>query len=284
MAVSAGLWSVDYGVPITTTVSSTLRLQRLKMLLCCLQYAHGVFKKADESIYDEIPFSTEMLIDSEVFGNGAEAAFVPPPIPKTNLAFQKSMLNEDITNLPPPPTTFMGNGGTSTLNRATDLLNKRRQAIQGQNTSSDSDGTFSSSDSDENEKKIKNFMPIPATRSRANSVRSRASGYRSARESRSRPGSPTTLPRRKSCVVPRDFEEEAYFDSGRGQRYSTATAMTGYETQPEFQSNEGAISRLMRRRKSLKSLGNLTSHFQQLMGSNEQPALSGLNSEKMLFW
>jgi len=242
-----------------------------------------MFKKTDESIYDEIPFSSEVLIDSEVFGNGTEPTFIPPPIPKTNHPLHKSTLNEDLTNLPPPPPTFIGNGGINSLNRATDLLSKRRQAIHGRNTSSDSSDTFSSSDSEANDGNT-NFKPIPATRSRMNSVRSRTSGYRSARESRSRPGSPTTLPRRKSCAVPREFADETYFDHGRGQRYSTATAMTGYETQPEYQHQEGTISRLMKRRKSLKSLGNLSSHFQQLIGSNEQSTLSGLNSEKLQFW
>ena len=240
-----------------------------------------MFKKVDESLYDEIPFSSEVLIDSEVVGNGVEAPFVPPPIPKSNFALQ-SMLTDDLASLPPPPPTFIANGTTSVLKRTADTLNNRRQAIEGENTSCES-SEFSSSDSEQVEESA-TFKPIPATRSRMNSVRSRNSGYRSVRESRSRPGSPTTLPRRKSCAAPREYDDEAYFDHGRGQRYSTAAAMTGYDTQPEFQPNEGTISRLMRRRKSLKSLGNLTSHFQQIMGSNEPSPPRGLNSEKLQFW
>ena len=209
-----------------------------------------------------------------------EALSAPPPIPKTNHQVHGSLSDD----LPPPPPTFVINNGRNTVDAAVNALSKRRQAIYGHDSTSDDSSSFSSDDSDNNDQENSIFKPVPATRSRVNSVRSRASGYRSTRESRSRPGSPMTLPRRKSCAGLKEFENENYFEAGRGQRYSTATAITGYETQPEFQPNEGTISRLIKRRKSLKSLGSLTTHLQQLVGQNEPTSLSGLNSEKLIFW
>ena len=226
-----------------------------------------VGKKADESIYDEIPYSPEGIIDSEVYGENL-ALQIPPPIPKNNHEILQS-LQGDFNNT---PQNMFNN------KNPVDLLTKRRHAING--NASDSEESSFASDSSDEEPELK---PIPATRSRKNSVRSRASGYRSRRESRSRPGSPMTLSRRKSCAGLRDYDKESCFEQKRNERYSTATGMTGYEAHPDFQASGGAMARLIRRRKSLKGLETISSKFQQLIGSAESTPI-GLNSEKLLFW
>lgn len=223
-------------------------------------------KKADnedeeDDLYDEIPFSSEMLMENEGFDSNA-----PPPIPKN-----PHMEMSDLISLPPPPSTTMLNQDFN-FELQTDPSNM----MNTQNTSNFDEGSSFSNDASDEES---NFKPIPTTRSRIGSTRSRASGYRSTRESRSRPGSPMLQARRKSCGVTRDFEDDRYFEEDANSKYST---MLGYDTQPEYQSH-GTISSLIKRRKSLKSLGSLSDAVQQFLGKSET-ALHGLNSEKLLFW
>lgn len=215
----------------------------------------------EDELYDEIPFSSEMLMENDGFDSN-----VPPPIPKNTLMEMSNMIS-----LPPPPSTTMINPDFN-FEIQTDPSN----LINPQNTRNfDSRSSFLNDTSDEEPI----CKPIPNTRSRIGSTRSRASGYRSTRESRSRPGSPMLQARRKSCGATRDFEDERYFEEDTNSKYST---MLGYETQPEYQSN-GTISRLIKRRKSLKSLGSLSDAVQQFLGKSET-ALNGLNSERLLFW
>ena len=214
-------------------------------------------KIQDEDLYDEIPFSTELLADEGGFGGEP-----PPPIPKKH--------HHEVAGIDLPP---------SPLESALDHdFNSHVQTIDMLKTQHpvgfDDSSSFSSSATDNDDEK--EIRIEQAARSRIGSTRSRVSGYRSARESRSRPASPQFYARRKSCGGQRDFDDVSYFEYGASSKYSTTP---GYDARPDY----GTLSNLMKRRKSLKSLGSLTSQVQQFLGKSES-ALHGLNSERLLFW